>query len=160
MILTSVLAHGRIALGPDAAAVGFVEGAIITVVVLSTGSVLIRLDDQPAVEVSARRTLPARAQRRARLPAPVPDCCVGTACAYQPRMIGLLRRARDSARASGDSAPAAGYDLARLLGVEMGDPSDHERERWAGILADLERAEQAGCVSDDDVSRYLCGRSC
>lgn len=153
MILTSVLAHGRIALGPDAAAVGFVEGAVIQVVVLSTGSVLIRLDDEPVIEVSYRRRL------RAAAPAvSAPDCCVGTACAYQPRMIGLLRRARDSARASGDTAPAAGYDLARLLGVEMGDPSDHERERWAGILADLERAEAAGCSTDADISGYLCGR--
>jgi hypothetical protein len=52
MILTSVLPHGRVALGPDAAAVGFVEGAVITIVVLSTGSVLIRLDDEPEIEAA------------------------------------------------------------------------------------------------------------
>ena len=57
MILTSVLPHGRVALGPDAAAVGFVEGAVITIVVLSTGSVLLRLDDEPAVRDPSLVTL-------------------------------------------------------------------------------------------------------
>lgn len=54
MILTTVLPYGRVALGPEAAAVGFVEGAVIELVVLSTGSVLLRLDDTPAVDTSAR----------------------------------------------------------------------------------------------------------
>lgn len=65
MILTSVLAHGRIALGPEAAAVGFAEGAVVTVVVLSTGSVLLRLDDRPAIEIPYRRGLSARGLLRA-----------------------------------------------------------------------------------------------
>jgi hypothetical protein len=57
MILTSVLPYGRVAFGPDAAAVGFVEGAVITIVVLSTGSVLLRLDDEPAVRDPSLATL-------------------------------------------------------------------------------------------------------
>ncbi len=64
MILTTVLPHGRVALGPDAADAGFVEGAIITIVVLSTGSVLIRLDDTPAVDVPHARGLGVRELRR------------------------------------------------------------------------------------------------
>jgi hypothetical protein len=63
MILTSVLPYGRVALGPDAARVGFVEGAVITIVVLSTGSVLIRLDDTPALEAAVVAKLSAPRRR-------------------------------------------------------------------------------------------------
>lgn len=64
MILTTVLPYGRVALGPDAEDVGFVEGALIQIVVLSTGSVLIRLDDTPPLEVPYRRQLGVRELKR------------------------------------------------------------------------------------------------
>jgi hypothetical protein len=64
MILTTVLPYGRVALGPEAADVGFVEGALIQIVVLSTGSVLLCLDDTPPLEVPYRRGLGVRERKQ------------------------------------------------------------------------------------------------
>jgi len=47
MLVTAIRADGTLLLGLEAAAVGFVPGAVVTLVVLSTGSVLVRLDDAP-----------------------------------------------------------------------------------------------------------------
>ena len=75
------------------------------------------------------------------------------ACSYQPRVIGLLRAVRDRAVRDRDEEPSDGYDLADLL-AGNGDAVD--RGRWAAIVADLARAEAAGCTTDDEISAFLC----
>jgi len=65
MLVTTVLSHGRLALGPEAEAAGFVEGALVQVVVLSSGSVLVTLDDEPAVDLPRRGWDAVPALRRA-----------------------------------------------------------------------------------------------
>ena len=85
------------------------------------------------------------------------DCCP-VSCVYQPVLVGMLRFIRDRALGMADEAPADAYDLADLVCAETGRSDDHERERWACILADLARAEAAGCRSDAEVSEFLCPR--
>lgn len=53
--------NGTLVLGVEARRLGFLPGAVVDVVVLSTGSLLVRLDDSPPLDVPYRRGLGARA---------------------------------------------------------------------------------------------------
>lgn len=53
MISSYIRPSGLLALGPEAASRGFVPGAVVSVVVLSTGSLLVRLSDEPVLDLRA-----------------------------------------------------------------------------------------------------------
>ncbi len=60
---TAVRADGTLPLGPDAARLGFVPGALVDVIVTSAGSLILALSDEPAVDVPYRRLTPAMERR-------------------------------------------------------------------------------------------------
>ena len=94
-------------------------------------------------------------------PAPA-RCCDPGRCLFQPRMIRYVRWMRGELDAAGEDAheaassafrPRRGYDeLDRVSGVF----GPRLLARWALVLVDVERAEAAGCRTDDEVSRFLC----
>ena len=52
--------NGTLVLGAEARRHGYVPGAVVDVVVLSSGSLLVRLDDSAPLDVPYRRGLQAR----------------------------------------------------------------------------------------------------
>lgn len=69
MIRAIVRADGSILLGPDAAALGFVSGAVVEISRTSAGSLLVVLDDSAPLDVSFTPLVGGAAQlalRRAR----------------------------------------------------------------------------------------------
>lgn len=98
-------------------------------------------------------------------PASVEPCCP-VQCVYTTAAVGYYRTLRDLCRAHDLDPIEAAFTLIHVgqhsraeLGVLSGlapGGGESAQQRWADRIADVERAERAGCATDEQVSRFLC----
>lgn len=98
-------------------------------------------------------------------PASTEPCCLPGLCAFSPAAVRFYRTLRRLCRETGTDpvegaytiVHAGGHDaIATLLRGEQSVSTETARERWADRILDVERAEQAGCRTAEQIARFLC----
>lgn len=95
-----------------------------------------------------------------------PDCCDGGLCAFTPRAVELYRHIRARCVRLGEDPAIAAWTLVVLpseaaclvVGVHRGGARSREtpQQRWAALLAEIARAEAAGCQTAVEIAAFLC----
>ena len=95
----------------------------------------------------------------------MPDCCDGGLCAFTPLAVALYRRIRARCLRYGLDPATAAWTLVRIpseaacvvVAVHRGGSAlETPEQRWADLLADVARAEAAGCTTEHEVAAFLC----
>lgn len=98
--------------------------------------------------------------------ASIEPCCLPGMCAFSEQAIGFYRILRQRCLDAGEDPMEAAYSLlhagsdhqafASIMRATAPGPGESVQLQWAARMVDVERAEQAGCVTDLQVSGFLC----